>query len=221
MFCTSVEINRFLNHFLSNHLTGIDLQYAEKFLINTPCQGKKGHDLSSSYDLPLTYTAKILGRKKESVRLAQERLHALGLITVDGKTWEEYRKKDGSRRCTGYTQVVALSGRFIDVIGRVIKARQKVDWLFRFCDGFLEKQRKRKARAVEAKKRFLESLATAEKVITNRVGKEIRRRIRRSLADQTVRHRMEEEIKGLVDGGYASSYQRALDLMKAVLRPPD
>ena len=217
MHCTSVEINKFLNHFLSHHLSGIELQYTEKFMMNSPCTGKKGHNISAIYDLPLSYTARILGRKKESVRLAQERLHALGILTVDGKTWEEYRRTDGRRRCTGYTQVVALSGRFKDLMRSYLRDKKQALWGFQFGEGFLEKQKERKRKAQEAKKRFLEGLAKVEKVMTKTVKEGLRRGIRRANASGNVRAKIEDVMNGLVMDGYASSYERSLFIVKDLL----
>ena len=185
MFCTSIQINQFQNGYLCHHLKGIDLQYIEKLFLNAACEGKKGHNLKSTYQMPLNYTARILGRGRESVRLAQERLHARGIITVDGKDWNAYRHQNGKRIATGYPQVIGFSTLFLRTMGQFLK-RQAAKWIFDFTDGFKTKARRLKEKAVAARERYLknspinrEEVKGQVKQILNSILSETRTLVRR------------------------------------------
>ena len=223
MHCTSIQINQFLNSYLSHHLKGIDLQYLTKIFLNLPCQGKQGHNSDASYTMPLSYTAKILGRGVESIRTAQERLHARGIITIDGESWDEYRRKDGGRKKTGMLQEVRFSLEFKKVM-RATFNKITPTWIFEVCEGFRHKAQALKAKALEAKERHKKKIQAVVRVLTDpkpsphrpvrkEITGDVKHRVRRILElgrnEYTKKIQRERAASWLVGGGYCGSKEEA------------
>ena len=136
--------------------------------------GKEGgHDLSK----PLKSTANRTlsdktGLSLESVRRAKERLHARGIITVDGMTWDEYlvENDDGQKRrpLVVREQIVAFTKDFVTFIKEVLSLNSKekdvpyrlrakkiaLGMKFPFCQGFASKFKILAQKSAEALQRY-------------------------------------------------------------------
>lgn len=173
MHCKSIEINRFINSYLCQHLKGNALAYITKLFLNTPCESTKGHNLDEAYTFPLNYTAKILGRSRETIRRLQEDLHALGIITVDKQSWEAYHNSKNQRTKTGMVQEVRFSKMFKAIIKRFLSKEKNIVWIFSKPAAFLKKCETKIAKAKAAKDQFLEKLFKEKKVETKTPPKKL------------------------------------------------
>lgn len=219
MHCISIDINKFINSYLSQHLRGSDLAYITKLFLNAPCVADKGHNLDAPYVFPLNYTAKILGRGRESTRRVQENLHALGLITVDGESWQEYQDNKNRRKKTGMVQEVRFSDDLKRTIKKYLSKEKIIEWIFEAPKAFLKKCSERLTRAKEAKSKFLSKDHAKEKEVrplTNKEKKKFKDFLLSETQPDKVQRGVEYLIKHLIQKGFAKDQKEGLGLIQDI-----
>lgn len=201
MHFTSVELNQILNQYICHHLKGTELALITRFFLNLSCRGRQGHDLDDPYCQPLSYTARTTGKSKETIRRSMEHLHALGLITVDGRDWEQCQNKKSRRRNTGMLQEIRLSSKLKDLMDFFKKGIKKPQWPFGLHEKFQKKVEEFKDKARKAKERFMQTLTVQpEKPAKKEISEDKKRQIvsfigyaenpeeYRKLIDESARH---------------------------------
>lgn len=220
MHCKSIEINQFINTYLSQHLKGNALAYITKLFLNAPCQSKKGHSLDEAYSMSLKYTAKILGRSRETIRRLQEELHALGIITIDNQSWEAYHDAQKRRKKTGLIQDVRFSIQFKNMVKRFLSKDKQIEWTFTKPESFLEKCQKHITKAKEAKDRFIKKLLKEEKVQVKEPPQKLVEDIKILLKVAQTTNQMDGVMlnltKRLVEDGYAQDHHEAELLIQSI-----
>lgn len=151
----SIEINRLVNKTLSHQLRGTELQVLQKLLLCLPVAGA-GHDLGGLYTMSIGYTARVVGRGKESVRQAIEALQARNILLINQQTWEGTQDKNGNRKKTGAAHEITLSEAFKNFVLNHAKGHV-LPWIFHFSQAFKAKKDKLVAKAKAAKEKFLKS----------------------------------------------------------------
>ena len=156
------NINYFINNVASKNLSGTSLNLLRVIL----SEFKNGDP-----DTPLLVSngrlGEISGVKRETCRKHKERLQALGLILIDGKTWSQSVDSENLRYHTGEIQSIRLAPALLDLMLRARhecykklrgkNLRQWVDsnWCFQMPEAFENKLVVLKKRATEASKRYL------------------------------------------------------------------
>lgn len=112
-----------------------------------------GHDLTDAKDYSNQYFAQILNVSQETARKAKEKLHARGIILIDGQTWDQYQK-EGRRRKTGHRQTIQLTPEFKNFV--VSGLQGLVKWTFNYCELFKKKLEDLKHRAQGAYQRWFD-----------------------------------------------------------------
>lgn len=215
MHCTSVALNQLLNQYLSLHLKGTELNLITKIFLNLRCEGDRGHDMDGVYRQSLSFTARTVGRSKETVRRSLERLHAQGLITVDGKTWKASLNDRGKRRSTGMIQEIRISKRLKKQIGMYVKGVKNLSWPFKAHREFEKKADKLRAKSREAKRRFM--AAYSSKLDPRQVPVEKKRQVLSFVGDaktsEEFRKLASESARHLVQQGYVEGYAEGVRLI--------
>jgi hypothetical protein len=160
----SLEIRRAVNAF--TQLSGTAKSFVREVIESMPI-GKGGHRINQTINLSNAIFASRIGCSYSTVAKVKEEIHALGIIDIDGKDWEDYRVYyDGSwkRFKSAFTQEIALSQIFLDEIYRSAKqsdwSKRKITHQFKAPIGYqLKKQKRYQARLESAKKYVLGKFA--------------------------------------------------------------
>ena len=215
MHCTSIALNQMLNQYVSHHLKGTELNLISKIFLNLRCEGDRGHNIDGVYCQPLSFTARTVGRCKETVRRSLERLHALGLVTIDGRTWQASIDEQGRRCSTGMIQEVRLSKKFKKQMGLFLKGAKNLTWPFEVHGGFEKKVEQLREKAKEAKERFMAVFKS--KPESREVSVEKKRQVISFVSDaktsEEFKKLVSESARLLVQGGYVGGYAEGVRLI--------
>ena len=194
--------------------------------MNLRVEGQKGHNLNSIYSQPLSYTAKIIGVRKETARRALESLHARGIVIIDQLTWDEMNDANGKRRSTGMVRDISLSEAFIATMKHFGEGLLEMkSWCFDKVKGFVKKQEGFRAKAKKAKDQFIEAMRkkmnkkeAREKEPLKEFSSEDRNRYRQCLrhaGDESETRRLLNYLcKALVKKGVARDVRHALQILR-------
>jgi hypothetical protein len=113
------------------------------------------HDLNTWLDYSNGQFGYLLDRSGESVRLAKEGLQARGIITVDGMTWDQHKKENGSRKRTAYSQRIQLTPDFVGWFKSCVSNRKIItDRQWGYAEGYVIKKELSRFKSAMAMLRF-------------------------------------------------------------------
>jgi hypothetical protein len=155
----SLEIRRAVNAFAQVEGNAKSLL---REIIESMTIGKGGHMINQTINLSNAIFASRIGCSYSTVAKFKEYLHALGIIDIDGKDWEDYRVYyDGSwkRFKSAFTQEISLNQTFLDEFYRSAKqsdwSKRKITHQFKAPIGYQLKMQKRHQAMAESIKKYM------------------------------------------------------------------